>query len=640
MKESKDYIRKHVDTIILNILQEGDSYGYEILKNIEEKSEGVYAIKQPTLYNCLARLEKIGYISSYQGDESNGGKRKYFTLTQVGIDVLEKETAEWEFSRTLVGKLLSNKEYDLSTPPPFDPNKLRPMTKRIQHNQQDESNYKEHKPQSEDTEPYSSAPMQNYETHQTASSKKIDHSERMIEIANALAKAKHEKATTPTIPISSNPYTDTNLAYSLEDIPENEEIIENIHNLDPNSQNYVENTQDYQHNEYEESDNYSEVPSQVSRLRGFALGRDDSKRKQKEKKELQNSKSYNLLFGKGETVDATAVQATTPSNKGRNKNTASHKQLSITEAIELYQEETAKREQIGCASTSTSNFFSSLSEIEKIPNQEQQAPQYNQYLEQVADYNDYPNEETPVNMPATLKRSPKGSRVVENIKYRELREDEVMLNTDPYKVRLGEIFDNSYMEEIATPVARNQNTAHSISSLASKMSIEGHQMRPYSRAHTTSYYLSNFIHSNQINKDCSTLLYMLMVVEIFVLYFFADASINLGLNLYITFASALLIAPVALWIKYAAKPFKRTKAKFSFKVSILTSIMVFLNLLVIIMLVGFFAFSADISNFNSMLEPIIVPTIIIANIPLSTIIYSLLYNSGRYNVKTGLIAQK
>ena len=68
-----ELIRGHVDTIILNSLDERDRYGYEILDIISDLSEGRYEIKQPTLYSCLKRLEKQGFISSYFGDETQGG---------------------------------------------------------------------------------------------------------------------------------------------------------------------------------------------------------------------------------------------------------------------------------------------------------------------------------------------------------------------------------------------------------------------------------------------------------------------------------------------------------------------------------------------------------------------------------------
>ena len=66
---NSDLIRGHINTIILKALYNGDRYGYEIIKDIEEKSHGQYVLKQPTLYSCLKRLENQGFISSYWSEE-------------------------------------------------------------------------------------------------------------------------------------------------------------------------------------------------------------------------------------------------------------------------------------------------------------------------------------------------------------------------------------------------------------------------------------------------------------------------------------------------------------------------------------------------------------------------------------------
>lgn len=135
-----ELIRGHVDTIILNSLVERDRYGYEILDIISNLSEGRYEIKQPTLYSCLKRLEKQGFISSYFGDETQGGRRRYYTLTEKGRDTLEQDQREWEFSRTIINRLLSDKEIDLKTvEAPFDPSELRPLTRRVRVYDSDEA---------------------------------------------------------------------------------------------------------------------------------------------------------------------------------------------------------------------------------------------------------------------------------------------------------------------------------------------------------------------------------------------------------------------------------------------------------------------------------------------------------------------
>lgn len=120
-----EVVRGHVNTIILSALYESDKYGYEIGKHIENKSSGSFKLKEPTLYSSLKRLEKQGLISSYYSDDNEqtgGGRRKYYRLTEKGLEVTSKNLIHWEYSRTLIDKLVSDREYDLTQEPPaFEP---------------------------------------------------------------------------------------------------------------------------------------------------------------------------------------------------------------------------------------------------------------------------------------------------------------------------------------------------------------------------------------------------------------------------------------------------------------------------------------------------------------------------------------
>ena len=131
---SSDLIRGHINTIILRTLYDGDKYGYEIINEIEEKSKGQYSLKQPTLYSALKRLESQDYVTSYWGGASNGGRRKYFQITDKGKAVVEQNRAEWEYSRTVIDSLISERDYDFSNPPPsssVDFNILKKSTSRV-----------------------------------------------------------------------------------------------------------------------------------------------------------------------------------------------------------------------------------------------------------------------------------------------------------------------------------------------------------------------------------------------------------------------------------------------------------------------------------------------------------------------------
>ena len=61
---SSDVIRGYNDTMILYLLLDHDSYGYEISKEIRRISEDKYVIKETTLYSAFNRMERNGYITS------------------------------------------------------------------------------------------------------------------------------------------------------------------------------------------------------------------------------------------------------------------------------------------------------------------------------------------------------------------------------------------------------------------------------------------------------------------------------------------------------------------------------------------------------------------------------------------------
>ncbi len=106
---SKDMIRGHVDAIVLNILSQTDSYGYEISKLIKRLSDNLYELNEATLYTVFRRLEKAGRIEAYWGDESQGGRRKYYRISPSGREQLEAARQSWEFAQNIINQLITGK---------------------------------------------------------------------------------------------------------------------------------------------------------------------------------------------------------------------------------------------------------------------------------------------------------------------------------------------------------------------------------------------------------------------------------------------------------------------------------------------------------------------------------------------------
>lgn len=99
---SSDVLRGYNDTMILSILIERDSYGYEISKEIEKRSHGTYSMKETTLYSVFNRLEKNGYISSYYGTETMGKRRTYYRISDIGRDYYKEKCEEWSATKQLI----------------------------------------------------------------------------------------------------------------------------------------------------------------------------------------------------------------------------------------------------------------------------------------------------------------------------------------------------------------------------------------------------------------------------------------------------------------------------------------------------------------------------------------------------------
>jgi len=103
---SSDVIRGYNDTIILCLLLDEPSYGYEISKEIRTLSEEKYIIKETTLYSAFTRLENNGFIESFYGDETNGKRRTYYRITAKGRTYYQEKCEEWALTQEVVGKFI------------------------------------------------------------------------------------------------------------------------------------------------------------------------------------------------------------------------------------------------------------------------------------------------------------------------------------------------------------------------------------------------------------------------------------------------------------------------------------------------------------------------------------------------------
>lgn len=96
MEFNKDLVAASSTPIVLAILSEGDSYGYAIIKRVQELSGGELEWTDGMLYPVLHRLERLGYIKARWEKAESGRQRKYYRITALGRGQLAEERRQWQ----------------------------------------------------------------------------------------------------------------------------------------------------------------------------------------------------------------------------------------------------------------------------------------------------------------------------------------------------------------------------------------------------------------------------------------------------------------------------------------------------------------------------------------------------------------
>jgi len=100
---SQDLVKGSVVPIVLSLVSERAMYGYEIVKIVNARTNGMFEWKEGTLYPTLHRLQAAGLVSAEWAGAANredtGRKRKYYHITAKGKRELARRKNEWrEFS--------------------------------------------------------------------------------------------------------------------------------------------------------------------------------------------------------------------------------------------------------------------------------------------------------------------------------------------------------------------------------------------------------------------------------------------------------------------------------------------------------------------------------------------------------------
>jgi DNA-binding PadR family transcriptional regulator len=92
----KDLVAASAVPLVLAILSESESYGYAILKRINELSGGALEWTDGMLYPLLHRLDRLGYVEARWNAAEGERRRRYYQITPAGQDALCEQRRQWE----------------------------------------------------------------------------------------------------------------------------------------------------------------------------------------------------------------------------------------------------------------------------------------------------------------------------------------------------------------------------------------------------------------------------------------------------------------------------------------------------------------------------------------------------------------
>lgn len=109
---NRELVKGSTSLLLLQLLEEKDMYGYEIVKEMEKRSENALQVKEGTLYPALHKLAKQELVEAYWSEQPKGPARKYYRITENGKEILEQKTKEWKSFVHAIDRVIGRKGHD------------------------------------------------------------------------------------------------------------------------------------------------------------------------------------------------------------------------------------------------------------------------------------------------------------------------------------------------------------------------------------------------------------------------------------------------------------------------------------------------------------------------------------------------
>jgi DNA-binding PadR family transcriptional regulator len=96
-KYEVELVRGNIGCLLLFLIkEEGNAYGYQLIKEVKKRSEGYFQFKEGTVYPALHRLENEGLVQGKWVKQQNGQERRYYRITKKGLETLKERMSVWQ----------------------------------------------------------------------------------------------------------------------------------------------------------------------------------------------------------------------------------------------------------------------------------------------------------------------------------------------------------------------------------------------------------------------------------------------------------------------------------------------------------------------------------------------------------------
>lgn len=112
MKIDKELLKGSTSILILTLLEKEDMYGYQLTRELKERSDNTFDLKEGTLYPMLHSLEKADAVEAYWFNTDEGRRRKYYKITDIGKEMLVRKHKEWDVFTNAMNRIIGGECYD------------------------------------------------------------------------------------------------------------------------------------------------------------------------------------------------------------------------------------------------------------------------------------------------------------------------------------------------------------------------------------------------------------------------------------------------------------------------------------------------------------------------------------------------